>query len=157
MDDPSTKAAAAVAGKLTWFGVLGVVACVCAIAVAALVPIAPGGDDMGPAARGGFEVREFRCENAKELVLRMAGRRLLRPAQVKAAVKDTGTAARLARKLRLQGVVRMGDRLNAYVEIQNQGVRAVGEGDKVLDFVVKRIEPGKITLSLQGVEVVLGH
>lgn len=91
------------------------------------------------------------------LLLKMAGRRLIRPSQVKAAVKDTGAAAQLLKKLTLQGVVQIGSDQVAYIRVEKKGTRNVKCGEKVLEFVVQKIEPGKITLSLEGVEVMLKH
>ncbi len=95
--------------------------------------------------------------NLEPLVAKMAGRHLIKPSQVQAAVKDTGIAQRLAKKLKLQGVVQVGTDLIAYVSVEKQGTKTVRQGEKLLDFVVQKIEPGKVTLSLQGVQVVLGH
>ena len=91
------------------------------------------------------------------LLKRLAGRALVRPAQVQAAVKDSGAAAKLAKKLKLQGVVRMGDSWVAYVDVSEQGVKALRKGESVLEFVVKEVEPGKVIVSLEGVEVTLDH
>jgi hypothetical protein len=91
------------------------------------------------------------------LLKRIAGRRLIEPSQGLAAVKDTGAAARLLASLKLQGVVKTGDRLVAYVDVDKQGVSTVGAGDRLLDFVVKDVTPGRVTLTLDGVEVSLGH
>ena len=96
-------------------------------------------------------------QDLRPLLMKMAGRRLIRPGQVKAAVKDSGAAERLLKKLKLQGVVQTGADLVAYIRVDKEGTKSVREGQKVLDFVVARIEPGKVTLTLQGVEVVLGH
>ena len=91
------------------------------------------------------------------LLAKTAGRHLIKPTQVQAAVKDSGAAARLVKKLKLQGVVQLGaDRL-AYIQVEKQGTNAVRSGEKVLEFVVSKIEPGKVTLSLDGVDVELRH
>jgi hypothetical protein len=76
---------------------------------------------------------------------------------VQAAVKDTGVAQQLLKKLQLQGVAKMGDRFVAYVSVDKQSVVTVRDGDAVLDFLVESIEPGCVTLSLQGVLVRLQH
>jgi hypothetical protein len=91
------------------------------------------------------------------LLARMAGRRLISPPQVQPAVRDTGAAKRLLKKLALQGVVQIGDKLVAYVKLEQVGVRAVRNGETILDFLVERIELGKVTLSLEGVIVTLTH
>jgi hypothetical protein len=91
------------------------------------------------------------------LLVSVAGRTLIRPAQVQAAVKADGTAERLLKQLKLQGVVRIGETPVAYIQIEKEGVKAVREGDMVLEFVVDRIESNQVVLSLQGVVVTLGH
>lgn len=91
------------------------------------------------------------------LLRSMAGRRLIRPSQVQAAVKDTGLADRLAKKLKLQGIVQMGGTLVAYIQVEKQGVKGVRQGDQILDFRIEKIESGKVTLSLQGIQIVLQH
>ena len=96
-------------------------------------------------------------QDVQPLLLKMAGVRLIKPSQVQAAVKDSGAAQRLAKKLKLQGVVQMPNGLVAYIKVDNEGVKSVREGGKVLDFVVDRIEPGKVTVSLQAVVVTLEH
>jgi hypothetical protein len=91
------------------------------------------------------------------LLVRMAGHTLIRPAQVQAAVKTDGTAERLLKQLKLLGVVRIGDASVAYIQVEKEGVKAVRAGDAVLEFVVERVEPRKVTLSLNGVTVPLGN
>lgn len=91
------------------------------------------------------------------LLGQMAGRRLIRPAQVQAAVRDTGAAQRLLGQLKLQGVVQMGDSHVAYVRIEKRGTQTVRKGDRLLEFVVESVEPGTVGLSLEGVQVALSH
>jgi Tfp pilus assembly protein PilP len=79
------------------------------------------------------------------------------PSQVKAAVKDTGVARKLLEKLKLRGVVQIGADQVAYIRVEKKTTRKVREGEKLLSFVVKKIESGKVVLSLEGVEVVLRH
>lgn len=93
----------------------------------------------------------------QSLLGRVAGACPIRPAQAVAAVKDDGAAARLLKMLKLQGVVQMGDGLVAYIQVEKEGVKTIRQGETILDFVVENVEPGKVTLSLQGVVVVLGH
>ncbi len=91
------------------------------------------------------------------LLKKMAGRRLMRPSQIQAAIKDDGRAERLLKALKLQGVVQMGDDYVAYVQIDKRGVRAIRRGEAILGFSVQNVEPGKVTLSLEGVQAVLSH
>jgi hypothetical protein len=93
------------------------------------------------------------------LLAKLAGMTLIRPAQVQAAVKSDGTAERLLKKLKLQGVVQVGNELVAYIQVDDGGkvVRSVRKGQTILDFNVDNVEAGKVTLSLQGVVVVLDH
>jgi hypothetical protein len=87
----------------------------------------------------------------------MAAAFLIKPSQVQAAVKDDGTAGRLAKQLKLQGIVQIGDELVAYVQVEKAGVKTVRKGQTLLDFLVEDIEAGKIKLSWQGVIVFLEH
>jgi hypothetical protein len=96
-------------------------------------------------------------QNLQPLLVKMAGWRLIKPAQVQAAVKDNGLAQTLLKKLKLQGVIQVGSTLTAYIDVEKQGTQTVKQGEKILDFIVQRIEPGAVTLSLEGVEVTLGH
>jgi len=89
------------------------------------------------------------------LMRQMAGRRLIKPAQIKAAVKDSGVAGRLAKKLKLQGIVQMGGKPIAYVKVEKQGVKSVRRGDKLLEFLVEKIEPDQVILNLDGVQIKL--
>jgi len=86
---------------------------------------------------------------------RIVGRTLIRPAQVKAAVKKTGVAERLAKQLKLHGIVRMPDGLVAYIAVAQEGVVDVRVGGRVLEFTVKQIGPGVVTLLLEGEEIEL--
>ncbi len=95
--------------------------------------------------------------DSQSLLLKMAGRRLIRPAQIQAAVKDTGAAQRLLSKLKLQGVVQMGGDHVAYIQVADRGVQTVRVGSSVLDFMVEAVESGRVKLSLDGVEVELTH
>ena len=103
---------------------------------------------------GSWEAAEPQMEH---LLVQIASRRLIKPSQVKAAVKDSGTAEQLLKKLKLRGVVKMGASRIAYISIEKQGTKKVQQGDKLLGFVIENITMGKVTLSLQGVEVILTH
>jgi len=87
----------------------------------------------------------------------MAGKELVKPPQVHAAVKDSGLAGKLAKRLKLEGVVQADEGYSAYIRVDNKALETVRQGQKVLDFTVARIEPGAVTLSLEGVEVVVTH
>ena len=95
--------------------------------------------------------------SAAELARAVAGRRLVRPSQVRAAVKDTGLAAKLLERLKLQSVVQMRGEPVAYVKVENVGVKSVQGGGRLLDFEVRSVEPGRVVLTLEGVEAVLSH
>ena len=113
------------------------------------VPRLPNGKNFSPASD--------RSPDLAQLLDQTAGQGLIKPAQVQAAVKDTGAAARLVRQLTLQGVVQMGGEFVAYIAVKDQGVKAVKKGQKILEFDVKDMEPGKVVLALDGVEVQLGQ
>ena len=95
--------------------------------------------------------------NIESLMASIAERPLIRAPQVQAAVKDSGAAARLAKMLKFQGVVNMGGESVAYINVDKSGVKSVRKGQKILEFVVERIESGGVVLSLDGVEVNLGY
>ena len=143
-----------------WGMLLGVVTAglsLVALVAAAIYPVQI--DVVGPsvAATEGHESHNYTKPNLSSLLEKMAGRGLIRPPQVVAAVKDTGAAARLAKSLKLQGVVELGGSLVAYIEVEKRRVQALRKGETVLGFVVRDIGPGRVTLSLEGVEVILGH
>ena len=96
-------------------------------------------------------------QDIKPFLARIAGRYLIKPSQVRAAVKDSGAAQRLVKKLTLQGIVQIGSDLIAYIGVDKQGTKTVRQGEKLLDFVVQDVKPGKVTLTLEGVEVILEH
>ncbi len=127
-----------------------------AVAVGAgILPVGPDVEVRDTAKRVVFTRANTSQQDVNGLLMRMAGRPLIRPSQVQAAVKDTGAAQRLLKKLKLHGVVQVGSDLVAYVQVDTREVKTVRKGEKLLGFVVKVIEPGRITLSLDGVEVVL--
>jgi len=91
------------------------------------------------------------------LLSRLSGRRLIRAAEVQAAVKDSGVAQRLLAHLKLQGIVQIQGAYVAYVQVDDTGVRAVRANDSLLDFLVESVEPGVVKLSLEGVHVNLAY
>lgn len=125
--------------------------------MAILWPIEPQGEARDVSSMNSLPFRSDLQQDLRPLLVKMAGVRLIRPAQIQAAVKDTGTAKALLAKLKLQGVVRMGDDFVAYIQVEGQSSQSVREGGSVLDFVVQGVEPGKVTLALQGVQVELAH
>jgi len=139
-------------------GVVVFATAVALVALAALTPVDTAGD-LGNLESRGLDLAAWSESRAEvdPLLRRMAGRRLIRPPEVQAAVKDTGLAGRLIKRLTLEGVVQIGQDFAAYIRVDKKSLETVRQGQNVLDFVVERIEPGKVTLSLQGVEVVLAH
>jgi hypothetical protein len=92
------------------------------------------------------------------LLGKIAGRRhLIRAALVQAAVRDTGAAQKLLATLKLQGVVRVSGQYVAYVSVEKNGTATVHQGDTLSRFIVEKIEPGHLVLSLEGVTVTLNH
>lgn len=80
----------------------------------------------------------------------IAGRRLVRPPRLDAAIVDTGAAAKALELLTLQSVVMEGASPFAYVRVRDRGVVRVTLGDHVLSFRVESISPGVIELSMDG-------
>tara|TARA_B100000614_G_C14332253_1_gene405256 strand:+ start:155 stop:637 length:483 start_codon:yes stop_codon:yes gene_type:complete len=93
----------------------------------------------------------------KTILAKVAGSRLIRPAQIQAAVKDTGAAQRLLSRLKLQSIVQMGSEPVAYVRVQGGSVQTVRRGGHLLDFVVDEIANGNVKLTLDGVSVDLTY
>lgn len=122
---------------------------------AILLPIEPSTPAGADSSRGPVASLKAPARDVRKLVGEIAGRALIRPPQVQAAVKDLGVAARLLGQLKLQGVVRLGGEQVAYVQVEKQGVKTVRQGQELLEFVVKEILPGKVVLSMDGVEVTL--
>jgi hypothetical protein len=147
--------------KTWWFQVVGLVAvalgvgfCV-TMAVVSVYPASPVDDTTR---RGSVPSFPAGGEDVQPLLAKIAGSRLIRGARIQAAVKDSGAAGRLVKRLRLQGVIQAGSGPMAYILVdKDPAAKAVHEGESVLDFVVEKIEPSRVTLSLEGVEVVLGH
>jgi len=130
-------------------------ASVSAVALAVFWPLPSPSAFVG----GGGSLPQLSDQRADttELAAAIGRRRLLEPAEIQAAVKDAGAAQDLLGRMRLQGVVQMGDQPQAYVMIQDEGVKVLRVGDQVLGFQVEKIEAGKVELSLEGVRVMLTH
>jgi hypothetical protein len=124
---------------------------------AMVMPIKPNKYTIAEKITGHLELPTEIPTNIQSLLVKIASRRLIMPSQVKAAVKDTGVARKLLEKLKLRGVVQIGADQVAYIRVEKKTTRKVREGEKLLSFVVKKIESGKVVLSLEGVEVVLRH
>ncbi len=112
-------------------------------------------------------VRPQRRAHAQEIARRVtalqgniAGRALLQPTNAQAAVKDDGAAARLLKRLKLRGVVKMGPQFVAYVQIRADGrkpntSKRVRAGDHLGDLRVEKIEPGKVLLTFESMQAML--
>jgi hypothetical protein len=129
------------------------------VVLAATGPINPRRQAGAIAIPGRIEPISTSRADVEPLLARLAGTILIRPAQVQAAVKSDGTAERLLKKLKLQGDVQVGSEMVAYIQVDDgtKAVRSIRKGQTVLDFAVENVEAGKVTLSLQGVVVVLGQ
>ena len=95
--------------------------------------------------------------NMDVLLTKTAGVRLIRPSNALAAVKDNGVAKKLLARMKLQGVTELAGTPVAYIGIEKMGTQTVKVGDSVLDFQVQAINPGQVTLSLDGVIVDLKY
>lgn len=80
---------------------------------------------------------------------------MIKPLQGIAAVKDDGAAAKMASRLKLQGIVNMGGQYVAYVCVDKGSVVALKAGATILEFSVLSVEEKTVTLSREGVQVVL--
>ena len=124
--------------------------------------ILPLGVDLNPVGLdrhfGDIALSTLDNKNISLLESKITARLIIKAAQAQAAVRDTGLAKKLAKNLKLQGVVNMSDELTAYIRnTKEKRTVSVHEGEKVLDFIVKKIEQGSVTLVLDGVEVSLSH
>ena len=120
-----------------------------------LLPVEPSVQSVAAAKRTHFRPVRQPEIRLQPLLWKMTGNWLFRRSQVSAAVKDTGAAQRLIRRLELQGISRVGEGMVAYILVDGKRPVTVRRGENVLEFVVSAIEQGKVTLSLQGVEAVL--
>lgn len=128
-----------------------------ALALAIALPVRAE-SKVRPAVAGVERLREaWQKPDWAELLPALAGRNLIAPSQVRAAVKNTGEAAVLVKRLRLQGIVQMGGQPVAYVQVEKEGLKVVRKGDKLLEFSVDAIGAGHVNLSLEGVAVTLTH
>lgn len=126
------------------------------LALAASVPIdalAESAED--PTVQAKRFATESDTTDLGPLLVRLAGSELIRPARLQAAVKDDGTAMRLAKQLKLQGIIQTGDTHVAYIQVEKQKLEVVRDGDAILEFIVEKVEPHRVTLTLRGVTVTL--
>ena len=138
-------------------GIATAVLATAGLVVALSYPISAGEFDLPSAEGWPVALPAIAKPDLSSFLAEMAGRRLFRPAQIQAAVKDTGLARKLLGGLTLCGVTQIGNDRLAYVKTKAGAVKKVKVGEKVLDFVVEQIEPGQLTLSLDGVNVKLTH
>ena len=155
-DESNLHSAARLAGAFMFVGVGLLILAVAGLAWASFAPLNHGEETTRAVADERVSKMPDTSVELKDLLWKMAGNYLIRPAQVTAAVKDSGAAASLAKKLKLEGIVEMGGELCAYIRI-NKSSRKVVVNDTILEFVVAKIEPGKVTLDLDGVRVKLEH
>ena len=154
----SPELSGSLAGRMRAVALCLLVLSVALLAAAVFAPIGRTVDASVAAERALPMLPVMREEgDLRALLARTAGRHLIRPAQVQPAVKDSGDAQRLLKRLKLQGVVEIGSDMTAYIQLDKKEVKSVARGEKVLGFDVESIEPGKVTLSLEGVRVYLVH
>jgi hypothetical protein len=91
------------------------------------------------------------------LASNVGGRRLVRPSQAIAAVKDNGAAAKLLTHLKLVGTTTEGEKTLAYIMVDKSDMRTVRVGDPILEFRVEEIGADGVHLILDGVAVVLKY
>ena len=139
------------------FGVALFVATACLLLAACFIPITIAEESMAASSRQSVPQIVETTLDEQGLTQTVAGRRLIRPAQVQAAVKDNGAAQRLLERLKLQSLVKMGGEMVAYVNVKGEGVQSVRTGGQLLDFRVDGIAAGGLKLSLDGVDVLLSR
>ncbi|MCY2926466.1 MAG: hypothetical protein NT031_13700 [Planctomycetota bacterium] len=129
------------ARRFLWASLVILAAAVTAVVLAALLPVVEASQASRPAVRLDPKIPAITAASLEALLERVATRELIRPAQHRAAVKDSGVAAQMAKALKLQ----------------KEGTVSVKKGQTVLKFLVKEIQSDRVTLSLEGVEVVLSQ
>lgn len=135
-----------VAGALAGLSAVGVV-------LAGVWPMPRGESGMQVAQR--LDAVDQQRADAATLAGEISGRKLLEPAEVQAAVRDSGLAEEMLGKLRLNAIVKVRGKSKAYIMVEEQGVKLVEQGDKVLEFEVQEIGDDHVELTLQGVRVML--
>ena len=145
-------------GQRCWqVGILLIALALVAILIASLLPISASSDSAYIPRHNQSDLLLPSDEDVKAMKAEMAGRRLVRPLQIRAAVRDTGAAAKLLERLKLCGIVQVGDERVAYIQIGNNGLATVRAGQNVSEFVVKSVNKSDVVLSLEGVEAVLQY
>jgi hypothetical protein len=158
-NEPHIRSAGHIARRLAQATLALATLSVIAVAAALVCPISPAENIAGAAKAEEFASVAVPKQDLQGVLTRLSSRRnpLISPPQAQAAVKDSGAAAKLAKKLKLQGIVQTGGDYVAYVQVDEQGLKTVRKGESLLDFVVLDVGPGKVLLALEGVEVALGH
>lgn len=153
----SVSGARVVAERLRYVGIAWALLALGMVAFAWAFPVDANVQNRSSGRRKELEPLPAVGADVRPLLAKMAGTRLIRAAQVQAAVKDTGAADRLAKRLSLEGIADIAGTHVAYIRVEKKGVQSVKQGDTVLDFVVEKIVSNRVTLSLQGVQVVLNQ
>jgi hypothetical protein len=146
-----------VAGRVLALAILLFALSVGWVAVAAVGPVTVPHTDLDDSQRELVTTDRASAYEVKDVLARMAGRRLVRPARIIAAVKDTGAAERLVKRLKLQGVISMGGKNVAYVQVDGKRTVSVRENEKLMEMVVQKIDSGSVLFSLDGVEAQLTY
>ncbi|MAE63529.1 MAG: hypothetical protein CMJ18_04595 [Phycisphaeraceae bacterium] len=114
---------------------------------------APGGERSGGSIRPVTPARA----DVGLLLQKSAGHVLIRPAGGVTGRIDRGLAERRLKELTLVGVVRHGGEQIAYVKVAGGQTARLRVDDEIAGFYVVAIERDGVRLSLNGVEVPLGH
>ena len=94
--------------------------------------------------------------HSEQFRVALNGRTLIRPPQIEAAIKKTGTAAKLANKFRLHGVASIGGEYVAYLHEPSTGTTPVRVGDSIQVFDISEVTATSVVLSLDGERVRIG-
>jgi len=94
-------------------------------------------------------------ESIGPLLAKASSTRLIMPAQVQAAIKDNGAAEKMLARLKLQGVVQIGNESIAYVVVEKEGIKTLRKGDQLLSFTVESVSAGRVQLSYEGIQLEL--
>jgi hypothetical protein len=143
--------------RFLWFSIIFAATAMVLVILSVLMSIPIEVEAEGSEIVRQFTMLQTEKPSIQSLQTKIVNRNLIKPSQAKAAVKNSGAAEQLLKKLKLQGVVQLGSQKVAYIQVEKQGTQKVQAGGKLLGFDVKEVDTGKVVLSLEGVEVELTH
>ena len=142
------------------FAFCGGVLLTIAVGVLAYALVGPIGSTPGvssSASRSPLPPIPQKTRSIESLLIQCGTKELIRATRVQAAVKDTGVAKELAKRLKLEGVIELDGQYVAYIKRDKSPSISLREQDTILDFTVRAVKPGRVVLSIDGIDVVLSQ